>query len=29
MQPRAVVFLMIEDETGPINVIVWPDLVER
>ncbi|WP_423200074.1 MULTISPECIES: error-prone DNA polymerase [unclassified Cupriavidus] len=23
------IFISIEDETGPVNVIVWPDLVER
>jgi len=23
------IFTSIEDETGPINVIIWPDLVER
>ena len=26
---KGVVFLTLEDETGPINVIVWPDLVEK
>ncbi|HJV51217.1 MAG TPA: error-prone DNA polymerase, partial [Noviherbaspirillum sp.] len=26
---KGVVFLTMEDETGPINVIVWRDLVER
>ena len=26
---KGVVFLTIEDETGPINVIVWRDLVDR
>ncbi|WP_019143056.1 error-prone DNA polymerase [Noviherbaspirillum massiliense] len=26
---RGVVFITMEDETGPINVIVWPDLVEK
>jgi hypothetical protein len=23
------VFVTMEDETGPVNVIVWPDLVEK
>ncbi|HYF58076.1 MAG TPA: error-prone DNA polymerase [Burkholderiaceae bacterium] len=26
---RGVVFVTLEDDTGSINVIVWPDLVER
>ncbi len=26
---KGVVFLTLEDETGPVNVIVWPDLVEK
>ncbi|MEO8838006.1 MAG: OB-fold nucleic acid binding domain-containing protein, partial [Herbaspirillum sp.] len=26
---KGVIFLSMEDETGAINVIVWPDLVER
>ncbi|WMW78925.1 error-prone DNA polymerase [Undibacterium cyanobacteriorum] len=26
---KGVLFVTIEDETGPINVIVWPDLVEK
>jgi len=24
-----VIFVTIEDETGPVNVIVWPALVEK
>src|SRR5690606_14240943 len=26
---RGVVFVTLEDDTGQVNVIVWPDLVER
>jgi error-prone DNA polymerase len=26
---KGVIFLTLEDETGPVNVIVWPDMVER
>jgi error-prone DNA polymerase len=26
---KGVVFLTMEDETGPVNVIVWPDLAEK
>ncbi len=26
---KGTIFVTIEDETGPVNVIVWPDLVER
>jgi error-prone DNA polymerase len=26
---RGVVFITLEDDTGTINVIVWPDLLER
>ena len=26
---KGVLFVTIEDETGPVNVIVWPDLVEK
>jgi error-prone DNA polymerase len=26
---KGVVFVTLEDETGPMNVIVWPDVVER
>jgi error-prone DNA polymerase len=26
---RGVVFVTLEDETGTVNVIVWPDLLER
>jgi error-prone DNA polymerase len=26
---RGVVFITLEDDTGSINVIVWPDLLER
>ena len=29
MTAKGTVFLTIEDETGPINVIVWPAMVER
>lgn len=29
MTAKGVVFLTLEDETGPINVIVWPDMVEK
>lgn len=26
---KGVMFITLEDETGPLNVIVWPKLVER
>ena len=26
---KGVLFITIEDETGPINVIIWPSLVEK
>ncbi|CAN5472729.1 error-prone DNA polymerase [soil metagenome] len=26
---KGTIFVTIEDETGPVNIIVWPDLVER
>ena len=26
---KGVIFVTIEDETGAVNVIVWPDMVER
>jgi error-prone DNA polymerase len=29
MTAKGVVFVTLEDETGPINVIVWPDMVEK
>jgi error-prone DNA polymerase len=26
---KGVVFLTIEDETGTVNVIIWPDMMEK
>jgi error-prone DNA polymerase len=26
---NGVIFMTLEDETGPINIIVWPNLLER
>ena len=26
---KGTIFVTLEDETGPVNIIIWPDLVER